>query len=76
LGRAQDTVFFAKTSWYEKNRELAQKLTRAIAKAQVWMKAAGDEQIASAIAPYFPGVPIEISITVLKRYRETGARLV
>jgi NitT/TauT family transport system substrate-binding protein len=73
LGRAENTVFFAKTSWYEKNRELAQKLTRAIAKAQVWMKAAGDEQIASAIAPYFPGVPIEISITVLKRYRETGA---
>jgi NitT/TauT family transport system substrate-binding protein len=73
LGRAENTVFFAKKSWYEKNREAAQKLTNAIAKAQVWMKAASDERIASAIAPFFPGVPMEISVTVMKRYRETGA---
>ena len=30
------------------------------------MKAAGDEQIASAIAPYFPGVPIEIRNVTVK----------
>jgi NitT/TauT family transport system substrate-binding protein len=73
LGRAENTVFFGKKSWYEQNREVAQKLTNAIAKAQVWMKTADNEQIASAIAPYFPGVPIEISVTVVKRYRGTGA---
>ena len=75
LGRAENTVFFAKRSWYEKNREAAQKLTNAIAKAQVWMKAASDEQIAGAIAPYFPGIPKQISVTVVKRYRETRAPL-
>jgi NitT/TauT family transport system substrate-binding protein len=73
LGRAENTVFFAKKSWYEKNREAAQKLTNAIAKAQLWMKAASDEQVAGAIAPFFPGVPMEISVAVMKRYRETGA---
>jgi NitT/TauT family transport system substrate-binding protein len=73
LGRAENTVFFAKNSWYDKNREAAQKLTNAIAKAQAWMKTASDEQIARAIAPYFPGIPMEISVTVVKRYRETGA---
>jgi NitT/TauT family transport system substrate-binding protein len=51
----------------------AQKLTNAIAKAQAWMKAASDKQIAGAIAPYFLGIPMEISATVVKRYRETGA---
>jgi hypothetical protein len=73
LGRAENTVFLAKNSWYEKNREAAQKLTNAIAKAQAWMKAASDEQIAGAIAPYFPSIPMEISATLVKRYRETGA---
>jgi NitT/TauT family transport system substrate-binding protein len=73
LGRAENTVFFAKKSWYEQSREVGQKLTNAIAKAQVWMKTADNEQIARAIAPYFPGVPLEISVTVVKRFRETGA---
>jgi NitT/TauT family transport system substrate-binding protein len=75
LGRAENTVFFAKKSWFEKSREAAQKLTNAITKAQMWMKVASDEQIAGAVAPYFPGVPMEISVTVVKRYRETGAPL-
>jgi NitT/TauT family transport system substrate-binding protein len=73
LGRAENTVFFAKKSWYQKNRELAQKLTNAIAKAQEWMTAASNEQIATSVAPYFPGLPIEVSVAVVKRYRETGA---
>jgi hypothetical protein len=37
------------------------------------MKAASDEQVAGAIAPFFPGVPMEISVAVMKRCRETGA---
>jgi NitT/TauT family transport system substrate-binding protein len=73
LGRVENTVFFANKSWFEKNRDLAQKLTNAIAKAQAWMKAASDEQIAAAIAPFFPGLSMEIHVAVLKRYRSTGA---
>jgi ABC-type nitrate/sulfonate/bicarbonate transport system substrate-binding protein len=49
LGRAENTDFFGKKSWYEQNREVAQKLTNAIAKAQVWMKTADNEQIAQAL---------------------------
>lgn len=73
LGRVENTVFFANKSWFERNRGLAQKLTNAIAKAQVWMKAASDEQIAAAIAPYFPGLPMEIHVAIMKRYRNTAA---
>jgi NitT/TauT family transport system substrate-binding protein len=73
LGRVENTVLFANKSWLEKNRDLAQKLTNAIAKSQAWMKAATDEQIAAAIAPYFPGLPVDIHVAVLERYRNTGA---
>jgi NitT/TauT family transport system substrate-binding protein len=75
LGRAENTVLFAKKSWYEKNHETAQRLTEAIAKAQLWLKAASDEQIARTVAPYFPGTPLEISTAVVRRYRETRAPL-
>ena len=69
----ENTVFFARKSWFEKNRDQAQKLTNAIAKAQVWMKAASDEKIAAAIAPYFPGLTMDIHVAIMKRYRGTGA---
>jgi len=73
LGRAENTVFFAMKSWFEKNRDQAQKLTNAIAKAQLWMKTASDEQVAAVLAPYFPGLPMEVNVAVMKRYRSTGA---
>jgi NitT/TauT family transport system substrate-binding protein len=73
VGRAENTVFFANKSWLGKNRDQAQKLTTAIAKAQAWMKANNDERIAAAIAPYFPGVPLDTHVAIMKRYRGTGA---
>jgi NitT/TauT family transport system substrate-binding protein len=73
LGRVENTVFFANKSWFEKNRNVAQKLTNATARAQAWMQAANDEQIATAIAPFFPGLTTDIHVAVLKRYRGTGA---
>jgi NitT/TauT family transport system substrate-binding protein len=73
LGAAENTDFFAKKSWIEKNRDVAQKFTNAIARAQAWMKAATDAQIAAALAPHFPGLPSDITVDVIKRYRGTGA---
>jgi NitT/TauT family transport system substrate-binding protein len=73
VGPAENTVFFAKKSWLDKNRELAVKLTKAIARAQAWMRTAADAEIAAAIAPFFPGLSPDITVAVMKRYRETGA---
>ncbi len=72
VGRADYTVFFAKKSWLEKNGEVAQKWTNAIARAQEWVKGASEKEIAEAIAPYFPGLPLEDNIAVVKRYRTVG----
>jgi NitT/TauT family transport system substrate-binding protein len=73
LGAAENTDFFAKKSWIEKNRDVAQKFTNSIARAQAWMKAATEAQIAAALAPHFPGLPPDITVDVIKRYRGTGA---
>jgi NitT/TauT family transport system substrate-binding protein len=72
VGRADYTLFFAKKSWIEKNPDLAQKWTNAIARGQAFMKTAGDKDIAEAIAPFFPGLTVEDNIAVVHRYRNIG----
>jgi NitT/TauT family transport system substrate-binding protein len=72
-GRVENTVLFANKSWISANRATAQKLTNALAKAQQWMAKASPEEVAKAMASYFPGVPLEDSANVIRRYRATGA---
>lgn len=72
VGRADYTLFFAKKSWLEKNPDAAQKWTNAMAKGIAWTKTASAEDIAEAIAPYFPGVTKEENMTVVNRYRTVG----
>jgi NitT/TauT family transport system substrate-binding protein len=72
VGRADYTLFFAKKSWIEKNPELAQKWTNAIARAQAWMTSASAQDVAEAIAPFFPGLSIEDNVAVVSRYRTVG----
>ena len=72
VGRADYTLFFAKKSWIEKNPDLAQKWTNAIARGQAWMKTASEKDVAEAIAPFFPGLTIEDNIAVVSRYRTVG----
>jgi NitT/TauT family transport system substrate-binding protein len=72
VGRADYTLFFAKKSWIEKNPELAQKWTNAIARGQAWMKTANEKDVAEAIAPFFPGLSIDDNIAVVSRYRTVG----
>ena len=72
VGRADYTLFFAKKSWIEKNPELAQKWTNAIARGQAWMKTASEKDVAEAIALFFPGLSIDDNIAVVSRYRTVG----
>ena len=73
VGRVENTVFFARKSWLDVNTDVAQKFTNAIARAQQWMKTAGDNEIVDVIAPYFPGVPKEDHLGPIKRMRASGA---
>ncbi|MGZ3295397.1 MAG: ABC transporter substrate-binding protein [Xanthobacteraceae bacterium] len=75
VGRADYTLFFAKKSWIEKNPDLAQKWTNAIARGQAWMKTASEMDVAEAIAPFFPGLSLEDNIAVVSRYRTVGVAI-
>lgn len=72
VGRADYTVFFAKKSWIEKNPTLAQKWTNAITRGQAWVRNASPKDVATAIAPFFPGLTLEDNIAVVERYRTVG----
>jgi NitT/TauT family transport system substrate-binding protein len=72
IGRADYTVFFAKRSWVDKHPQLAQQWTNAIARGQSWVMAASDQEVAEAVAPFFPGLTIADNVTVVRRYRSIG----
>jgi NitT/TauT family transport system substrate-binding protein len=72
VGRADYTVFFAKKSWLEKNKDVAQKWTNAIARAQAWVQSASDQELAEAVTPFFPGMTVEDNVAVVSRYRTVG----
>ncbi|AMN40099.1 ABC transporter substrate-binding protein [Rhodoplanes sp. Z2-YC6860] len=72
VGRADYTLFFAKKSWLEKHKDIAQKWTNAIARAQVFVQNASEREIAETVAPFFPGLAIDDGVTVVNRYRTAG----
>jgi len=72
VGRADYTLFFAKKSWLEKNKDVAQKWTNAIARAQTWVQSASEQEIAEVITPFFPGMSVEDNVAVVNRYRTVG----
>jgi NitT/TauT family transport system substrate-binding protein len=75
IGRADYTLFFAKKSWLAAHRDIAQKWTNAIARAQAWMQTADVKEIATLVAPFFPGMSVEDSMTVVNRYRSVGVQI-
>lgn len=64
------TAYFAKKSYIEENPEIIQKFTNAIYKGQQWMSEHSTEEVASAIAQYFPNTDTSLIVTVLNRYKE------
>jgi len=72
-GEIPYTVFSAKKSYLEKNKELIQKFTNAIYRGQLWVKNHSPEEIAKAIKPSFPDSDEKILTAVAKRYKEIDA---
>lgn len=72
-GEIPYTVFSAKKSYIEKNKEVIQKFTNAIYRGQLWVAQHSPEEIAKAIKPSFPDADEGILTTVAKRYKEIDA---
>lgn len=72
-GEIPYTVFSAKKSFIEKNKELIQKFTNAIYRGQMWVANHSPEEIAEAIKQSFPDADVKILTTVAQRYKEIDA---
>jgi len=72
-GEIPYTVFSAKKSYLEKNKELIQKFTNAIYRGQIWTFNHSPEEIAKAIKPSFPDADEKILAAVAKRYKDIDA---
>ncbi|MBO8163205.1 MAG: ABC transporter substrate-binding protein [Brevibacillus sp.] len=72
-GKVPYTVYMAKQSYIEKNRETIQKFTRAIHMGQQWVASHSAAEIAQVIAPYFEDIKPEILEKAVNRYKEQGS---
>lgn len=72
-GRLPYTVYMTKQSYIAQNKELVQKFTNAIQKAQTWVQEHSPEETAKTIAPYFKDTDQEILTSSVKRYLEQGS---
>jgi len=66
------TVFHATKSYMDKNPEVIESFTRAVYKAQTWVKNNTAEEIAKAIQPSFPDMDQKHMAEIIERYKELG----
>jgi NitT/TauT family transport system substrate-binding protein len=72
-GKVPYTTFMAKKSYMDKNKEVIEKFTRAIYKAQQWVDSHSAREVAESIQPFFEDTDIEIIETVVERYKNQGS---
>lgn len=72
-GHVPYTTFMTKESYIKENKEVVEKFTRAIYKAQQWVDTHSAKEIAESIAPYFEDTPVDLIETVVERYKEQGS---
>ncbi len=72
-GHVPYTTFMAKESFLEENKELAEKFTRAIYKAQTWVEENSAADTAKLIQKYFEDTDLEIIESSIERYKKQGS---
>lgn len=72
-GHLPYTAFMTKKSYIDKNGTVVQKFANAVQKAQNWVQSSSVDDIAEAIASYFPDTDKDIIKSSVKRYKEQGS---
>lgn len=72
-GNIPYTAYFAAQSYMEKNPQIIQGFTNAVAKGLKWVREHTDKEVAEKIADQFPDTDIDVLETVVSRYRSIGA---
>ncbi|MDT0123362.1 ABC transporter substrate-binding protein [Paenibacillus sp. RRE4] len=71
-GHLPYTVFMTKQSYLNENKELVQKFTNSLHKAQLWVDSHTAEEIAQVITPFFKDIDPAILTSSVSRYKEQG----
>lgn len=71
-GKLPYTVFMTKQSFINENKEVVQKFTNGLHKAQLWVDSHTAEEIAEVILPFFKDIDPAILISSVNRYKEQG----
>ena len=66
------TAFVATRAACAKHRDAFAAMTRATAKMLAWLQANPAEELAKAVAPFFPDVAPDILVNSLSRYKKAG----
>ncbi|HDR7912194.1 TPA: ABC transporter substrate-binding protein [Bacillus wiedmannii] len=69
-GTVPYTTFMAKESFLKKNKDAAEKFTRALYKAQQWVDTHSPEEIADVVSPLFKDTSKDITVKVIERYKK------
>lgn len=72
-GEIPYTAYFAAGSYVQKNADVIQRFTDAIAKALKWVQTHDAAETAAAISPQFPDTAVETLTTVVQRYKDIDA---
>lgn len=72
-GNIPYTAYFASQSYMNKNPEIIQSFTNAVAKGLKWVAEHSDREVAEMIADQFPDTDISVLETVVGRYRSIDA---
>lgn len=67
------TAYSATIEYMEKNKDIIQKFTNAIYRAQVWVKEHSAKEIAEVIKPQFPEISLEDLTVLMQRYSDINA---
>lgn len=72
-GKVPYTSFMTKESYLKDNKDVIEKFTRALYKAQQWVDTHSPEEIAKAVTPFFEDTPQDIIIKVIERYKNQNS---
>ena len=69
-GSVPYTAFYTQLSYFEENKSVLEKFTKALEKGIDFVKNHNEEEIAKVIAPQFPDSSMNDLKTIVKRYKE------
>lgn len=67
------TAYFAKTSYISDNKDLIQRFTNAIAKAQKWVMDHSSIEVAECVAEFFADTDVALLESSVENYKKIGA---